>query len=674
MERSTRKKQKMNKWPIIIISILVLLVVGFFGARAYQASQVKKQGQETVEAFVKELKKGNYKELTNNLSADSLKNSGYTKKEVEEKYQSIYSGINASNIKMNDLKVEKKGGDLQFSYNLSVNTGFGQLKNQQYSGTLTDGGKEINWKPNLIFPGMSGKDKINYSVDPAKRGEILDRSGQGLATNGTVFQAGIVPKNLGSGEERTAKIDAIAKSLDLTAKDVDAALSQGWVQEDFFVPLKTTAEAPKETPDGLEVKETTGRTYPLKEAAAQLIGYVGKVTAEDMKKNDDLASDSLIGRSGLEMALDKQLRGKDGGSLAITDKDGKEKKVLQTIEKKDGENIKLTIDSRAQQIAYNGLNGHAGSSVVMAPKTGDLLVAASSPSFDPNKMTNGISQSDYDAYSNDKNQPFMSRFATGYAPGSTFKTITAAIGLDAGTLNPNEELAINGLKWQKDSSWGSYQVTRVSDVSPVNLKTALTYSDNIYMAQETLKMGEKTFREGLNKFIFGKALDVPIAMDKAQISSKESFDSEILLADTGYGQGQLLLNPIQQAAAYSVFPNKGTMVYPKLLADKETKNEKDVIKAESAETITGDMQAVVSDPNGTAHSLAALNIPLAAKTGTAEIKQKQDEKGQENSFLYAFDPEKQNYSVVEFLENKPEGTSATDLSKDLLTYLNQTYQ
>ena len=491
---------------------------------------------------------------------------------------------------------------------------------------------------------MSGKDKVNYAVDPATRGEILDRSGQGIATNGTVYQSGIVPKNLGSGEERTAKIEAIAKSLDITAKDVDSALAQGWVQDDFFVPLKTTADAPKETPEGLEVKEVTGRTYPLKEAAAQLIGYVGKVTAEDMKKNSELASDSLIGRSGLEMALDKQLRGKDGGSLAITDSKGNEKKVLQKIDKKDGENVKLTIDSRAQQIAYNSLNGQAGSSVVMAPKTGELLVAASSPSFDPNKMTNGISQSEYEAYSNDKNQPFMSRFANGYAPG-----------LDAGTLNPNEELAINGLKWQKDSSWGSYQVTRVSDVSPVNLRTALVYSDNIYMAQETLKMGEKTFRDGLNKFIFGKELDLPIAMNKAQISSKDSFDSEILLADTGY-------------------PNKGTMVYPKLIADRETKNEKEVIKASSAETITADMQAVVSDENGTAHSLAELNIPLAAKTGTAEIKQKQDEKGQENSFLYAFDSEKQNYSVVEFLENKPEGTSATDLSKELLTYLSQTYQ
>lgn len=674
MERSTRNTKQTNKLPIIIVAVIILLVAGFFGVRAYQASQIKKQSEETVEAFVKSLQKGKYQEITKNLNADSVKENGFTKKQVAEKYQSIFSGISATNIKMKNLTVDKKDNEYQFSYDLSVNTGFGQLKNQKYTGTLTDDGKEIKWKPNLIFPGMSGKDKINYSVDSAVRGEILDRSGQGIATNGTVYQSGIVPKNLGTGEERTTKIDAIAKSLDLTAKDVESALSQGWVQDDFFVPLKTTADAPKETPDGLEVKEATGRTYPLKEAAAQLIGYVGKVTAEDMKKNDDLASDSLIGRSGLEMALDKQLRGKDGGSLAITDNKGNEKKVLQKIDKKDGENVKLTIDSRAQQIAYNGLNGQAGSSVVTAPKTGELLVAASSPSFDPNKMTNGISQADYDAYSNDKNQPFMSRFATGYAPGSTFKTITAAIGLDAGTLNPNEELAINGLKWQKDSSWGSYQVTRVSDVSPVNLKTALVYSDNIYMAQETLKMGEKTFRAGLNKFIFGKDLDLPIAMDKAQISSKDSFDSEILLADTGYGQGQLLLNPIQQITAYSVFPNKGTMVYPKLIADKKTTDKKDVIKTDSAETITTDMQAVVSDENGTAHSLAALNIPLAAKTGTAEIKQKQDEKGQENSFLYAFDAEKQNYSVVEFLENKPEGTSATDLSKDLLTYLHETYQ
>ncbi|MBM7711754.1 penicillin-binding transpeptidase domain-containing protein [Enterococcus xiangfangensis] len=673
MERSTRNTKPNKKLPIMIGGIIILLIVGFFSVRAYQASQVKKQGEKTVTAFVKSLQKGNYQDTPKNLSTRSLKKSGYTKKQVAEKYQSIFSGISASNIKLKNLAVDKKSGNYQFSYELAINTGFGKLKNQKYSGTLSNDGQSINWKPNLIFPGMSGKDKVNYSVDSAVRGELLDRNGQKIAANGTVYQLGVIPKNLGT-ENRTTKIAAIADSLDLTVDEVEAALAQSWVQDNLFVPLTTTADVPAELADGLEARETTGRTYPLKEAAAQLIGYVGKVTAEDIKKNDKLASDSLIGRSGLEMALDKQLRGKDGGSLAITDSKGNEKKVLQKIAKKDGATIKLTIDSRAQQIAYDGLDDQAGASVVMAPKTGDLLVAASSPSFDPNKMTNGISQTDYDAYSNDENQPFMSRFATGYAPGSTFKTITAAIGLDAGTLDPSEELTIDGLKWQKDSSWGSYQITRVSEASPVNLKTALVYSDNIYMAQETLKMGEKTFRAGLDKFIFGQDLDLPIAMDPAQISTNDSFDSEILLADTGYGQGQLLLNPIQQITAYSVFPNQGTLVYPKLIADQKTTNKKEVIKASSAETITEDMQAVVSDENGTAHSLAALNIPLAAKTGTAEIKQTQDEKGQENSFLYAFDSAKQNYSVVEFLENKPEGTSATDLSKTLLTYLQQTYQ
>lgn len=674
MERSSRNKKAANKLPLIIGGVVLLLIAGFFGVRYYQASQVKQHGEETVKAFVKGLQKGDYSAVTKNLNADSLKNSGYSKAEVQEKYQSIFTGISASNIKMKDLKVDKADDHYQFSYQLSLNTGFGQLKNQKYSGTLSEDGKQINWKPNLIFPGMSGKDKINYRVDAATRGEILDRNDQGIATNGTVYQLGVVPKELGTGSERSAKIEAIAKSIGITAEEVEAALKQGWVKEDLFVPLKTAAEQPTEKPGGLTVQQTTGRTYPLKEAAAQLIGYVGKVTADDIKKNPELASDSLIGRSGLERALDKQLRGKDGGVLAVTDSNGTEKKVLQKIDKKNGENVKLTIDARAQQIAYNSLNNQPGSSVVMAPKTGELLTAVSSPSFDPNKMTNGISQADYDAYNNDKNQPFMSRFATGYAPGSTFKTVTAAIGLDSGTLDPNEELAINGLKWQKDSSWGSYQVTRVSDVSPVNLKTALVYSDNIYMAQETLKMGEKTFRDGLNKFIFGEELDLPIAMEKAQISNKDSFNSEILLADTGYGQGQLLMNPIQQIATYSVLPNKGTLVYPKLLASAETKTKKDVIKPASAETITTDMQAVISDANGTAHSLAELNLPLAAKTGTAEIKEKQDEKGQENSFLYAFDTQNQNYSVVEFLENKPEGSSATELSKELLTYLQQTYQ
>ena len=192
------------------------------------------------------------------------------------------------------------------------------------------------------------------------------------------------------------------------------------------------------------------------------------------------------------------------------------------------------------------------------------------------------------------------------------------------------------------------------------------------MAQQTLAMGADAFRNGLSKLTLGETLDLPIAMNPAQLSNEDSFNSEILLADTGYGQGELLLNPIQQAAAYSVFANQGKLVYPRLLKETEQK-DKEVFKAETIEQINQDLTAVVSDANGTAHSLAALNIPLAAKTGTAEIKEKQDEKGQENSFLFAFDSQDQGFLMVSMLEDRQENQSATGLAPDLLTYLAEHY-
>jgi len=421
-------------------------------------------------------------------------------------------------------------------------------------------------------------------------------------------------------------------------------------------------------PNGTSLKETTGRTYPLGEAAAQLIGYLGNVTAEDIEKDETLASNGQIGRSGLEAAFDKELRGENGGKIAITDEDGAEKAVLLEKERADGKDIQLTIDAQAQKTAFDSLQNQAGATVVTEPKTGDLLVLASSPSYDPNKMTQGISQEDYDAYEQNEDLPFISRFATAYAPGSTFKAITGAIGLENGTIDPTQSIAIDGLKWQKDSPWGDYFVTRVTDVASVNLKDALVYSDNIYMAQQTLSMGEDAFRDGLSKLIFGETLDLPIAMNPAQISNEDSFNSDILLADTGYGQGELLMNPIQQAAIYSVFANQGKLVYPRLVKEAEQK-DKEVFKAETIDQINQDLTAVVSDPNGTAHSLAALNIPLAAKTGTAEIKEKQDEKGQENSFLFAFDSQDQGFLMVSMLEDRQENQSATGLAPELLTYL-----
>ncbi|HAQ4977313.1 TPA: penicillin-binding transpeptidase domain-containing protein [Enterococcus faecium] len=679
MKRSD--KHGKNRTGAYIAGAVILIAAaggGYFYYQHYQETQAVEAGEKTVEQFVQALNKGDYNKAAEMTSKKAANKSALSEKEILDQYQNIYGAADVKGLQISNLKVDKKDDSTySFSYKAKMNTSLGELKDLSYKGTLdrNDGQTTINWQPNLVFPEMEGNDKVSLTTQEAARGNIIDRNGEPLATTGKLKQLGVVPSKLGDGGEKTANIKAIASSFDLTEDAINQAISQSWVQPDYFVPLKIIDGATPELPAGATIQEVDGRYYPLGEAAAQLIGYVGDITAEDIDKNPELSSNGKIGRSGLEMAFDKDLRGTTGVKLSITDADGVEKKVLIEHEVQNGKDIKLTIDAKAQKTAFDSLGGKAGSTVATTPKTGDLLALASSPSYDPNKMTNGISQEDYKAYEENPEHPFISRFATGYAPGSTFKIITAAIGLDNGTIDPNEVLTINGLKWQKDSSWGSFKTTRVSsDVSQVDLKTALIYSDNIYAAQETLKMGEKIFRTGLDKFIFGEDLDLPISMNPAQISNEDSFNSDILLADTGYGQGELLITPIQQAAMYSVFTNNGTLVYPKLIADKETKDKKNVISETAVQTIVPDLREVVQDVNGTAHSLSALGIPLAAKTGTAEIKEKQDVKGQENSFLFAFNLDNQGYMMVSMLENKEDDDSATKRASELLQYLNQNYQ
>ena len=669
------KKPKRFVWLALPAALLVL-GGGYYGYTVYQDRQEEAAAKKALTFFIDALADQKYSDLPAFVSEDSLASTGFTADEVSAKYEATFTGIGAESFKASGIEVtpnDKDSDQFNFQYNGSLTTSLGELTELSYSGTITvaDNEAKIDWSPQLIFPGMEGQDKVSISVDNATRGEILDRNNEPLAENGTLYQLGVVPGQLGTGDEKNANIKAIAERFDLTEESINQALGQSWVQDELFVPLKII-EPTDEMPTGTSLKETIGRTYPLGEAAAQLIGYLGNVTAEDIEKDETLASNGQIGRSGLEAAFDKELRGENGGKIAITDEDGAEKAVLLEKERADGKDIQLTIDAQAQKTAFDSLQNQAGATVVTEPKTGDLLVLASSPSYDPNKMTQGISQEDYDAYEQNEDLPFISRFATAYAPGSTFKAITGAIGLENGTIDPTQSIAIDGLKWQKDSSWGDYFVTRVTDVASVNLKDALVYSDNIYMAQQTLSMGEDAFRDGLSKLIFGETLDLPIAMNPAQISNEDSFNSDILLADTGYGQGELLLNPIQQAAIYSVFANQGKLVYPRLVKEAEQK-DKEVFKAETIDQINQDLTAVVSDPNGTAHSLAALNIPLAAKTGTAEIKEKQDEKGQENSFLFAFDSQDQGFLMVSMLEDRQENQSATGLAPELLTYLAEHY-
>lgn len=663
----------MKKKPLLI-GIIVVLVLAISGGSYYMAHKnAEQKATQKAKQFIQILTQQQFDQLPSVVSNQSLQKAHYTKQTFIDKYTNIFNGIGAENLKASDLKISKiKNGQFQFSYKLNLATGLGKLPTLSYKGKLIKQGKDyvIDWQPNLIFPHMEATDKISYTEDDAVRGKILDKNGSALATNAEFHQAGIIPKELGKGTERTENINAIAQQFHISVKEIEAKLDQKWVKEDLFVPLKVVEDDQIKKMTAVQYQAVDIRYYPLGKAASTMIGYTGKVTAEDLKKDKTLSADANIGKSGLERAYDKELRGKNGGKISLIDQNGKVKEVLLEAYREDGKDLQLTIDANTQVKAYNALDNATGATVIMQPKTGELSALVSKPSYDPNLMIRGISQKEYDAYLNDERKPFANRFTQRYAPGSTLKTVTASVALDAGTLTTDKTRTISGLKWQKDKSWGNYYITRVSNVPKVNLETAFIYSDNIFFAQTGLEMGEKILRKGFNQFIFGEKLDLPFSMEPAQISNKTSFKSQILLADTAYGQGQVLMSPIQQAITYSAFANNGKIIYGHLLANEKTK-AKDAVSSKSAEIVHQAMTQVIQNPNGTAHILNGISSTLAAKTGTAELKQTQGTKGQENSFIVAFDTKKsQEFLVLSVVEDHQKiGKTATELAKPLIKEL-----
>lgn len=265
----------------------------------------------------------------------------------------------------------------------------------------------------------------------------------------------------------------------------------------------------------------------------------------------------------------------------------------------------------------------------MQPKTGELLALVSTPSYDNNQFIYGISTEKWKEISEDERNPMIARYTKAYCPGSTFKPITAAIGLSAEKLTKNDTFNYDGLSWQKGSSWGDYRITTLTAYnSAKNIRNALIHSDNIFFAQAALKIGSETFTKELKKIGFGENLNLNLGLSSSQISNSGEIKKEVSLADSGYGQGEILVNPVHMASIYSAFVNDGNMVKP-YLEYKEEKNpeylKEEAFTETSANIVKDDLIQVIENPEGTANDMKIDGITLAGKTGTAELKVSKDE-------------------------------------------------
>ena len=370
---------------------------------------------------------------------------------------------------------------------------------------------------------------------------------------------------------------------------------------------------------GVKISDITVREYPLGEAAAHLVGYVQNVTAEDLEEHagEGYTSNSVIGK-----------KGQNGCSITIVDSNGNKKKIIVSTIVENGKDIKLTIDSNLQKELYEQFKDDKSCSVAMNQYTGEVLALVSTPSYDNNDFIRGMSSEKWNALNEDENKPMYNRFRQVWCPGSTFKPIIAAIGLTTGAIDPDEDYGNEGLSWQKDSSWGSYYVTTLHAYEPVILKNALIYSDNIYFAKAALKIGENDMESSLTKLGFNDVLPFDIKMAKSQFSNTEKIEKEVQLADSGYGQGQILVNPLHMACMYSAFCNEGNMIKPYLTYKEDAMPDvwiKEAFTKDAAQIVLEDTKEVINNSHGTGYAAHRTDIILAGKTGTAEIKASKDD-------------------------------------------------
>ena len=374
----------------------------------------------------------------------------------------------------------------------------------------------------------------------------------------------------------------------------------------------------------------------------------------------------------MEGLFEKELKGKNGCRVCIVNSEGKEKEELAYILVQDGHDIKLTIDANLQSSLYEQFKEDKSCSIAMNPYSGEILALVSTPSYDNNDFIMGLSSEQWTALNEDEDKPMYNRFRQVWCPGSTFKPIIAAIGLQSGAINPTEDYGNVGLSWQKDASWGSYYVTTLHAYEPVILENALIYSDNIYFAKAALKIGADQLMQSLNQIGFNQELPFDIKMSESQYSNMDKIETEIQLADSGYGQGQILVNPLHLASIYTAFLNDGNMIKPYLHADGSTSSEiwiKDAFSPQIVLEVMEGLEGVVNNPEGTGYGACREDIRLAGKTGPAELKAtKEDTSGTEIGWFTVFTTDRDTKNpilLISMVENvKDIGGSGYVVEKD----------
>ncbi len=514
----------------------------------------------------------------------------------------------------------------------------------------------------------------------AVRGRIFDRNGKLLADNKPSFDFYIIPADFDfqySG--------LLCKILKI---DEDFAKNDGKSGRESPVLVKrdlTCEEVQKisELSDfvgGIIISVSGKRYYPYEDAAAHVIGYIGRINKKeyDEKKIYGYMIDDYVGRYGIEYMFDDILHGISGGRQIEVDARGNMIRVLAERKPVMGMDVNLTIDIELQK-KIQGLfdKGEKGAVCMMNVKTGEILVLASAPSFDPNVFVTPSMSGKRLELLNDKELPFLNRaVSASYPPGSVFKIVTALAALEKGIITPYTKFECKG-KYYLTPRSRPYHCWLKTGHGSISLADALKQSCNIYF----YKVGKRLGVDNLYEFAKRISLDEPLLLELPNVKrgllpsrewKKKHFKEKWYQGETlnySIGQGFLSVTPMQVLKILSLFATGGKIVEPTLIKGVKHSPKKLPIKRKNIEAVKIGMLKAVNDAYGTAKLASVDFFKVAGKTGTAQAN------GEPHAWFAGFFPYRApEIAIVVLIEHGGiGGRRAAFISNKAVTYWYELY-
>lgn len=514
------------------------------------------------------------------------------------------------------------------------------------------------------FQEASDKNRIRIRPIAAPRGILFDRTGAPLVDNRPAFTLSLIPRELDRDvARRDASLGRLSALMQIPYQELLDAVTR--VSPDSFLPVRlrrglTMEDVAKveewklELP-GVIVEVEPQRAYPTSRFAAHLLGYVREASDEQLKGGRYRRGD-MVGQSGLERLLDEFLRGKDGGERIEVDAMGRPVRLIQSTEPHPGAQVITTVDRRIQEAAERAMDGHAGSVVVMDPRNGDVLAMVSTPAFEVDQFTGTIQADAWRRVVQDPDHPLLNRtIQSMYAPGSVFKIVVAAAGLQEGTITPGDRTHCTGEFHL--GAW-TFKDWKKEGHGTVDLMGAMRQSCNIYFYEKGLKITGPVIAKYAKMFGFGQATGIDLLGERVGLipqpkARKGRSAAAFHAGDTvnmSIGQGQVLVTPMQVARFMSAVANGGVLWKPRLVQRIE-RPERGVVWSDAG-TVNGHVElspavwaflrqslwAVVND-GGTGAAARIPGLDIAGKTGTAQmIANSKAEKGQDHAWFASFAP------------------------------------